>query len=292
VITRSPLINFTMPDPIHRRKLDIGFGYEAAPNRVKRSILEALKSVDGVLTDPEPYVLAKGYDDFSIGYRVHFFIDRIHRKDYIEDQVLSRIWYQLKRDGLKIPFPIRDLNLHQINAEDTAREREVDRRNVEDALAGVAFLEPLSADERRQLADRIDSQTFAGNETIIRQGEEGESFYIVATGRLSVIAQTGVEVAVLGPGDYFGEMSLMTGEKRSATVIALVDTELYVVDKRSFERIIKSHSALVDKIGARLTERRQALTEEDSRTDIATAMTPSDSGIVHRIRRFFNMNTG
>jgi CRP-like cAMP-binding protein len=105
---------------------------------------------------------------------------------------------------------------------------------------------------------------------------------------LSVTTQRGVEVAVLGRGDYFGEMSLMTGEARSATVTALEDTELYVVDKPSFERIIKSHTELVEQIATKLSERRRALSEQDSRADMAKII-PSDSGIVHRIRRFFNM---
>jgi CRP-like cAMP-binding protein len=288
VITRSPLINFSAPDPIHRQKLKIGLGYEAPPNRVKRSILTALHSVDGVLTDPAPYIFTRSYDDHAITYRIHFFIDQIHRKDHIEDAVLSRIWYQFKRDGLKVPFPIRDINLHEVRAEDDAREHEAENKRVEDALSGVPFLEPLDPAERRQLAQQISRQSFASDETIIRHGDPGESFYIVASGRLSVTTQRGVEVAILGRGDYFGEMSLMTGEARSATVAALEDTELYVVDKASFERIIKTHTELVEQIATRLSERRRALSEQDSRTDLATAA-PSDSGIVHRIRRFFNM---
>ena len=291
VITRSPLINFSQPDPIHRRKIKIGLGYEAPPNRVKRSILTALDAVDGVLEDPKPYIFTRSYDDFAITYRVHFFVDQIHRKDHIEDAVLSRIWYQLKRDGLKVPFPIRDINMHTVSHDASNRALDDERREVEAALGRVPFLEPLDAAERRQLAEQIRRQAFAADETIIRFGDPGESFYIVANGRLSVTTQRGVEVAVLGRGDYFGEMSLMTGEARSATVTALEDTELYVVDKASFERIIKSHTELVEQIATKLSERRRALSEQDSRTDLAV-VAPSDSGIVHRIRRFFNMNTG
>jgi small-conductance mechanosensitive channel/CRP-like cAMP-binding protein len=291
VITRSPLINFTAPDPIHRRKLDIGLGYEAPPNRVKRSLLTALREVDGVLEEPKPLIRLRSYDDFSIGYRIHFFIDQIHLKDQIEDAVFSRIWYQLKRDGLKVPFPIRDVNMYTVSANDSERAREHELLEVEDALQRVPFLQPLDEAERRRLAEQITLQSFAADETIIRHGDPGECFYIVASGRLSVTTQRGVEVAVLGRGDYFGEMSLMTGEARSATVSALEDTELYVVDKASFERIIKTHTELVDKIATRLSERRRALSEQDSRNDIAV-VTPSDSGIVHRIRRFFNMGTG
>ena len=290
VITRSPLINFTQPDPVHRRKLDIGLGYEAPPNKVKRSILAALRTVDGVLDEPEPYIFLRSYDDFSIGYRVHFYINRIHQKDHIEDRVFSRVWYQLKRDGLKVPFPIRDVNLHEVK-EDSAAVVEGERKTIEQALAGVVFLEPLSTVERRQLAEQITRQTFATEETIIRHGDPGESFYIVASGRLSVSTAGGVEVALLGPGDYFGEMSLMTGESRSATVTALEDTELYVVDKPAFERIIKTHAELIDEIGDRLRMRQRELSQSDSRTDIAK-VAPSDSGIVHRIRRFFNMSAG
>jgi small-conductance mechanosensitive channel/CRP-like cAMP-binding protein len=288
VITRSPLINFSAPDPIHRQTIRIGLAYDAPPNRVKRSILTALHSVEEVLKEPAPYLFTRKFDDHAITYRIHFFINDIPRKDHIEDAVLSRIWYQLKRDGLQVPFPTRDINMYEVRAEDRQREQEVENGRVEDALSGVPFLEPLDPDERRQLARQISRQSFASDETIIRHGDPGESFYIVASGRLSVTTQRGVEVAILGRGDYFGEMSLMTGEARSATVAALEDTELYVVDKASFERIIKTHTELVEQIATRLSERRRALSEQDSRTDLAT-VAPSDSGIVHRIRRFFNM---
>lgn len=291
VITRSALINFTQPDPIHRRKLDIRMRHDTPPNEVKRSLLAALREIDGVLTDPKPYVRTRTFDDAGIGYRLHFFIDQIHLKDHIEDEVLTRIWYKLERDGLEVPYPTQDINVRTIDPEQARRKAEETLAAVEEALRGVSFLEPLDDAQRRQLAYHIRRQAYAADETIIRHGDPGESFYIVAKGRLSVTTKRGVEVAVLQRGDYFGEMSLMTGESRSATVTAIGDTELYVVDKPSFERIIKSHTELVEKIATKLNERRRALTEQDSRTDLAI-VAPTDSGIVHRIRRFFNMNTG
>jgi small-conductance mechanosensitive channel len=137
VITRSPLINFTAPDPIHRRKIKIGLSYDAPPNRVKKALLAGLREVDGVLTEPRPFVLARSYDDFAISYKLFFFIDQIHLKDHIEDAVMSRIWYQLKREGLKVPFPIRDINMYTVSAEDVQRARDVERVEVEEARSAA-----------------------------------------------------------------------------------------------------------------------------------------------------------
>ncbi|MCK5799084.1 MAG: mechanosensitive ion channel [Deltaproteobacteria bacterium] len=293
VITKSALINMSAPTPVHRQHLTIGLRYEAPPNRVKASILKAAREVEGVLSDPEPFVLLRSYADFSIVYRLNFFINTLPRHERIEDQVFTRLWYQLKRDGLSIPFPISDVNLrHVVPDEDRARqEQDLDR--IVDALGQVPFLVPLSSEEKRTLAGRLRHVHFAVGERIIREGDKGDSFYIIAEGEVSVrVGRQGREVAALHGGDYFGEMSLMTGEARSATVVARMDTECYVVDKHAFEALIQADEALIEAIGACLTTRRQSLAasqeamdRDHARDDAAGA----DSGLVLRIRRFFGM---
>lgn len=290
VITRGALINFTAPSPIHRRKLDIGLRYEAAPNRAKRSILKALADVDGVLADPAPYVLLKEYGDFAIGYRVHFYTAQFPRKERIEDQVYTRIWYQLKRDGLSIPFPIRDINVRQVSDEDQQRSREQELEQIIAALRKVPFLEPLEDADQKRLARRIKREYFARNEVIIRQGDEGDSFYVIAEGEVEV--RVGEQrVAKLTTDDFFGEMSLMTGERRSATIVTLRDSELYMIDKRSFQLIIEGNEALVDAIGRKLEQRRSSLAAKREEIDdhAADDHHADTATLVDRIRRFFNL---
>ncbi|MCA9670615.1 MAG: mechanosensitive ion channel family protein [Myxococcales bacterium] len=295
VVTKSWMLNFTSPTSLHRRKISIGLRYEVPPAKAKAALLRAALSVEGVCRDPEPFVLLRKYDDFAITYRLHFFIVDFPNKDRIEDDVASRIWYQLSRDGLSVPFPIRDINVRQIDESSLRAEREAARAEVVSALEHVTFLEALNTKERERLADGIERARYTAGEKIIVQGDEGDSFYILAEGEVDVLVG-GRRVAALSSGNYFGEMSLMTGETRSATIAATSDCLLYVVGKDAFKTIIESNGALVDKIGERLETRRSELRESaehaatgtgDGKTSSASA--GHEESLGSRIRRFFNL---
>lgn len=296
VATKSAIINFTAPTRMHRRNVKIGLRYEAAPNRVRESLLKAVRGVEGVLTDPHPYVQLVEYADFSINYIVYFFISDMPQREKIQNRVMTRIWYQLNRDGLSIPFPIRDINMRQVTAEDD--EKENTRRLAEkvELLRTVPFLEPLSDKELNTLAQRLRTEFYAEGESIIRQGQPGSSFYIITDGRVSVRireAKDGPEreVTTLETHNFFGEMSLMTGEQRSATVRAMLDTELCVIDKNAFGDIVKSNEALVEAISQRLLVRQKelAVAREESESSSAEIKPDEQKSLMGRIKNFFQM---
>lgn len=280
VITRSEVINFTSPSRIHRRRFTIGLRYEVPPNRVRASLLAAVRRVEGVLVDPEPYVLLVSYDDFAM-------------RERIEDEVRTHVWYQLKRDGLTVPFPTRDLTVKTISDEDEVAEREQELDRVVEFLSKVRFLEPLSVEERRRLAAGTKREYFAGGERVISAGDEGDTFYVISEGEVDVCVGDDLQVvAQLSVGDYFGEMSLMTGEARTATIVTRCDSEYYVIDRGAFRSIIASNDSLVAAISDKLESRRDSLDETQRQRESSildrTAAGGTDS-IVNRIRRFFNI---
>ena len=293
VMTGSAVINFTEPDSYHRRHFDIGLRYEAPPSRVKASLLRAVRDVEGVLARPAPFVHLRSYDDFAITYRVLFYVSRFAAREGIEDQVRTRTWYQLKRDGLSVPFPIRDINIHQVTAEDEIKAREQSTAQIADTLAKVPLFEPLSTKERRVLAEALHSEIYGEREEVIRRGDAGDSFYIIASGQVEV--RIGEQtVATLGPDNYFGEMSLMTGEARSATVVTKSDCEFYVIDKAAFLKLVENNQRLVDEIGQRLETRRDALDKKRKAATDEVGLAQEAPGEQHeslaqRIRRFFNL---
>lgn len=295
VLTREPLINFSAPTPTHRRKVKLGLPYDVAPNTAKESILAGIRDVPGVLHDPCPQVLIVEYLDYRIIYRVYFFIDAFREREPIEDQVLSRIWYQLRRDGIRIPFPVQDINVFSA-APDSARDverGEVGRRRA--ALDDVPFLAPLSEHERDELARRARTCGYAHGEVIIRQGDQGDSFYVVAEGEVQVRVASAAQdhvVATLGAGQFFGEMSLMTGESRTATVVATRDTRLHVIDRGAFLSIIAANEELIAAIGKVLAERRASLDARSSRqrdADASRLLADEQDTIIKKIRQFFRL---
>ena len=157
-----------------------------------------------------------------------------------------------------------------------------------DYLEQVSLLDPLSPDLVRRIAEENIDRVYAAGEQVIRQGATGDSLFVIMRGSVEVTAREGdhpmVKLAVLGPGDYFGEMSLMTGASRMATITTLEETQLLEVGKESFRAILAAHPALVEKFGrllqVRLAERTQAIAGVERAA-------PESHDIFQKIRDFF-----
>src|SRR4029078_9913924 len=120
-----------------------------------------------------------------------------------------------------------------------------------DALSRVDVFRALDAQKIDRLSRRLRMMMFGTSEVILRQGDPGDSLYVVRSGH--VVVQIGLgngpkTVATLTAGNFFGEMSLMTGESRSATVVARTDVECYIVDKEAFQEIVHEKPELAGTI--------------------------------------------
>ena len=165
----------------------------------------------------------------------------------------SAIWYALHRAGMEIPFPSRNINVTEMNEDRIQRKRDEEYARRVDALSRVDVFRALDAEKIDRLARRLRQVVFGPGEVILRQGDPGDSLYVVRGGQVAV--QIGVlgahkEVATLGDGEFFGEMSLMTGESRTATVVAKSDVECYIVDKEAFQEIVQEKPELAGRRSA------------------------------------------
>src|SRR5204862_468667 len=129
-------------------------------------------------------------------------------------------------------------------------DEEMKRRQA--ALDQVAFFAPLAAEERALVAAGMHLRVYAAGEIIIHTGDPGQSLYLLCAGEARVkISLAGLEkeVATLHEGQFFGEMSLLTGAPRRATVYARTDTECYELDRSLFQQILQENPSLVGPIG-------------------------------------------
>jgi CRP-like cAMP-binding protein len=118
-------------------------------------------------------------------------------------------------------------------------------------LQGAYFLQYMNMNELDQLVGCLRAIRVFKNYEIIREGDPGDAFYLIATGRVSVWKKKGtqrVKVAELRSDDYFGEMALIANEPRSATVIAEGLTELFILEKYNFDKILMKNHAIADKL--------------------------------------------
>lgn len=116
------------------------------------------------------------------------------------------------------------------------------RARTQSLLEGVTLFRSVPAHHLRELSRFARTETFAAGETIVRMGEPGWTLYVVRSGRVRVeCEQPGggtVVLALLGPGEFFGELSIFDGEKRSATVVAVEDTETLTLGRFDIVRVV------------------------------------------------------
>jgi CRP-like cAMP-binding protein len=247
-----------------------------------------MRDVPGVLQRPLPDAVVWEYGESEVLYRVRYWIDDYSRVNLIRSEVAARIWYQLRRLGIEHAFPARVL---KPDAPGPAPE-DLGRRTVA-ALKGVDLFDPLTDAERLALAGSLRSQLFAAGESVIRQGERGESLFLITRGRVEVrVASEGVEslVSSLGAGSFFGEMSLLTGDPRAATVVALEDTEVIPVAREDFRHIAAANPGVLEEMTRIVTARRGRLAESIRESEEAAAeRAAAHRDLLDRVRAFFGV---
>ena len=288
-LAQASIRNFTKPEPWSRRSLYVVAPYDVSPQRVQQTILGAIRGSFGVLEHPAPSVVTNEFKDRGIEYWIRLFTTDFDKRDRVDGMARDRIWYAFARQGIEIPVATQQIRITQlpppvIESETTAVERRVG------SLQRIGMLGPLTPEQIRRLAEENVERVFAAGEPVIRQGDPGDSLFVIMSGRVEVtVVQEGapsVRLATLDKGDYFGETSLMTGAPRSATVAALVETRLLEVGHESFRRLLAAQPNLVEQLGAALqvreSERAQAMASVDR-------VRPESHDIFQRIHDFFSM---
>ncbi|NDC64505.1 MAG: hypothetical protein EBZ59_11105 [Planctomycetia bacterium] len=289
-LAQASIRNFTKPDPWSRRSLFVVTPYEVSPQRVQRIILDAIRDSFGVLEKPPPSVVTSNFTERGVEHWVRLFTSEFDKRDRVDGMARDRIWFALARSGIPIPVATQSIRLVQAPPADVERSVEGMRLRVE-LLEGLEILDALPPEAIGELAAATVERVFGAGETIIREGDRGDSMFLLVEGRVEVTSRAGngpaVTVGTLGAGDYVGEMSLMTGAVRTATVTALEETRVLEVGKGAFRAVLAAQPAVVEQLGAalrrRLGERAVAIAGADR------AEVPEPQDLFRGIREFFGL---
>jgi small-conductance mechanosensitive channel/CRP-like cAMP-binding protein len=274
-------------------EVSIGLSYDAPPNYVREVILEVLRSISGVLQSPPPEVFAWEYGDSAVRYRIKYWMTDYGDADRLHDAVATSLWYALRRKAIAIPYPVRMLKQQPAAAPGLAAQ-EFERGLMEE-LRHVDFLRGLSEDHLRLLLPGLSVLKFGAGEIIVREGDQGDSLYIIRDGAVEVVANAGdgkqVHIRDLKRPAFFGEMAVMTGEPRNATIRARTDAELLELGRGGFTELFKIYPEATAQIGEvitlRMSERRELL-EAAHRSDGADTR---GNWLLAKMRSVFNLDT-
>jgi len=174
------------------------------------------------------------------------------------------------------------------------RQRETER--VAALLKGVDFLGALTQEETERLAREVQIAPYPPGMVVVRQGDAGDSLFVIAEGRVEVAVQPAGGgparvLAVIEAGDYFGEMSLLTGAPRSATIRTLVDTDLLVLTRDALRPVLLTDPSAAERLSQTLGKRKAEHADTVQRPAAGARDAEGDLSrfLLGQIRRFFGL---
>ncbi len=262
--------------------------YSSSPADVAHAVREGIRYAENVSQRFKPIVRIRNLGDNGIEWEIKYWLNDYAKYNDTDALVRELVWYILHREKVDFAFPTRTLHVERKQPERTREER-ISAHS--ERLARVPLFAPLSDEEIQRLASATRSRVYAPGETIVRKGNEGNSMFVIVRGsvNISVPVRGRTEVInTLREDDYFGEMSLLTGEPRSADVSAVDETEVLQINKKALRPIFENNPTLIEEISSHVEERRAML--EGTQTDIEASLQPNKPNrMMSSIRRFFGL---
>jgi small-conductance mechanosensitive channel/CRP-like cAMP-binding protein len=294
---RVALLGRREGSPLQLRRV-INFMIDPAvpPARVIATLDDEMREVaiPNVARAPASSCVLMAFDEGNLRYQLRYFLTNLQEDDVTDSMVRVHLFASLQRAGIRIAEPQRTVHAvarDQAHAE-TVRRRELTRRL--EMLRGVDMFAALSDEEKSEVAERMQYAPFARGDIITKQGDAAHWLYMIAFGEAEVLLepQGGAPrvVNTLHAGQFFGEMGLLTGESRYATVVAKSDVECYRLDKASFQGLLLSRPEIAEEMSRIVGSRRGDLDQAREAFAGARSAAPAQpTDLLARIRRFFGL---
>jgi small-conductance mechanosensitive channel/CRP-like cAMP-binding protein len=269
----------------------IGLPTNQPPHQVKEVLMAVLSGTPGVLDKPQPQVQVVDYGESAISYRLRFWMADYGIHEEARDSILSNVWYALKRNKIEIPFPTRTL-LRATSQPDGQRPQAEAQRLIEE-LRQVDFLRGLSDEDLAALLPNCRIHQFGPDEVLMHEGGPGDCLHILRRGQVEISARAPgggrLHLGNLTPPAFFGEIALMTGEPRTASVIARSEVEVVELNRQAFTDLFRSRPAALEQISAVMDQRLS-----ETRERLRTAGEPGDrrrdrGWLVSKMRELFDL---
>ena len=286
------IVNLHYPTEVHAMRIRVGVEYKNPPNVVKEALYRAASTAKGVLAEPKTKIFLVDFGESACIYEIKYYMGNHARINEVNDAVRTNVWYELKRRGVTIPFPIRTLQVER-KAALPIKEEQAEALAI---LRGERLFECLSEEQLSHVVREARLKLFGRGEPVIEEGSAGDSMFVMLRGAANVyVSKNGskIHVATLGAGDCFGEMSLLTGEPRSATVRADADCYVMEIGKPIMAEVLRDAPDCLEKLSELLAQRKmetEGVLKEAGRTgEHLLKERQYTATFLHRLQTFFQL---
>ena len=286
--SESPITNYCYPDKNIWAKVMIHVSPEYPPEKIKKICMDAVLSIDGIVKDKSPIIRLQ-LNDWSVDYIILFCIDDYDKKFKYKSLVYERILIHLNRIGIEPAIMKQEVHMFKgIN------------HIGEEALNPLAILKEVdifmsfSEEIKKNLSLKMHKKKYQPKEVIIEQGDPGDSLFIIVEGSVSVrinINNEQIEVDRMGANAFFGEMALLTGEPRNASIVAISHCILYEITKKDISPLFSQHPEIINILSRELTQR--TLNRQKKKNKYNEANTDKEAlnkSFFSKISKFFSIN--
>jgi CRP-like cAMP-binding protein len=255
VIAKSRLVNCSTPTTIHGASIRVRLEPSLTPAAGCNLLKEVLLGSTHILRTPEPTVTIKDLSAEMIDFELSYSVADISAVDRAQNELFNRVFRAAAAAGAKFSPRLGS------SPSQAARAAEEESGIPGRLLAGISLFSTLTVDEKAALASQMQRKDYKPGEVVVRAGTILEALCIVSYGVLVGSVEANgrkIEVIRLAPGDYFGEVGLLTGKPLEGELTALTRVVIYEISKAALSPIIKGRPGLAEELSESLANRQLA----------------------------------
>lgn len=288
VISKLPIINISQPTPV--RGIRVGFFLVdgISPDRFKKILVNSALQSTKVLKDPPPKAFlsiflnaVNNYTEYQLSYYTKEIDESI-----VNDEIFSMVWYACRREQIKI-----------LAKEIVPKPEDLSKSIIEKFLKNTDLFNSLNKEEISNLAAGAICHHYGPPERILEQNQSNSSLFLIYSGSVDVYftkdTPNPVYIATIKSNQYFGEMSLLTGEAVSATILTKEDSIIIEINHDTMANLFSKRPDFMEKISQVVIQRKQ------SNIDIQASMNQQKKAVkdnlvgmlVKKIKTFFKFSS-
>ncbi|HLW70486.1 MAG TPA: mechanosensitive ion channel family protein [Candidatus Binataceae bacterium] len=279
-LAKDLFINYSVVRPV-ADEIFLDLGFAEAPGAIETAVRALLADVPDVVKDPPPEVGPCEYTDGAVRYRIRYWLTDYGRQEIVRARIIRSLWYVLRRHRLAPPT-------HPVAPSHPSFDSVAEPRLMEE-LRRVDLLKELSDADLRIILPSIKVADYGRGEVLIRQGEVGDRFFILRRGTAEAVDEgsNGRGPIVVGfiehssERNFFGEMALLKGEPRNATIRAATDVEVLEIERTGLTHLFRANPEIAQGIA------RIAAAREQENLAHTSAAHNSPASVIERQSRTF-----